>query len=99
MMCGGLSQAEPVDAETTEICNTVRGEIESKHNSGASFAEYKPVSVSKQVVAGTNFFVKIDVGGEHIHARIFRPLPHTNAGPEVHSVQRGKTLDDPLTHF
>jgi len=98
MMCGGLSQADAADAETIDICNTVRGEVESKANS--SFAEYTPISVSRQVVAGTNFFVKIHIGGgDHVHARIFRPLPHTNAGPEVHGVQTGKSLEDPLVHF
>jgi len=98
MMPGGLSENGQVNGETVEICNAVRADVEGKANS--AFSEYTPVAVRTQVVAGTNFFVKIHVGsGDHVHVRIFRPLPHTNAGPEVHGVQTGKTADDALEYF
>lgn len=85
-------------AEIQEICNQVRAALEEKV--GKSLGEYVAVVFSSQVVAGTNFFVKIRVGGdEHIHVRIFRPLPHTNEGPSVHSFQHPKTKDDNVEYF
>jgi len=72
--------------------------IESKAN--RQFSTFDPVQVATQVVAGTNYFVKIEVGsGEHIHARIFRSLPHAGQPPQVHSVQCGLTASDPLKYF
>ncbi len=48
---------------------------------------------------GTNFFLKIKLAsGECIHARIFRPLPHTGAAPELHSLILAQE-SDPLNHF
>ena len=50
-----------------------------------------------QVVAGTNYFVKITTGdAEAIHARIFKPL---SGDAEVHSVQTGKKAEDAIEHF
>jgi len=96
--CGGLSEAEGADQETHDICDSVRGELEGRV--GKPFQEYTAILVSKQLVAGTNFFVKIHIGGgDHVHARIFRPLPHENAAPSVHGHQTGKTVEDPIVHF
>lgn len=98
MMCGGASEAKPADDETHQICAAVKGELEGKV--GKTFPEYTALLVRKQVVAGTNFFVKIHVGsGDHVHARIFRPLPHQGNEPSVHSHQTGKTADDALEYF
>jgi len=50
-----------------------------------------------QVVAGTNFFFKIDVGdGHYVHARVFRNLSQELS---VHSVQTDKTENDALAYF
>jgi len=49
------------------------------------------------VVAGQNFFVKIDVGdGEFVHARIYRDLKNNLS---VHSVQTGKSAHDEIAYF
>jgi len=97
-MCGGASEAEKADSDTIVVCNEVRDELEGKV--GSKFSEYTPLLVRKQVVAGTNFFVKIHVGnGDHVHVRIFRSLPHAGSKSEVHSHQAGKTADDSLEYF
>ena len=55
-----------------------------------------------QVVAGTNFLMKIQVSEAadgFIHAKIFRPLPHTREPAELHEhsdIILGKTLEDPI---
>jgi len=97
-MCGGPSKANAADQEAHDICASVRGELEGRV--GNPFQEYTAILVSKQVVAGTNFYVKIHIGGgDHVHARIFRPLPHENAAPSVHGHLSGKTADDALEPF
>merc|ERR1719454_1468282 len=40
-----------------------------------------------QVVAGTNYFFRISTGTGHVHIRVFKPLPHTQQPPSVHSVK------------
>ena len=55
-----------------------------------------------QVVAGTNFLMKIQVSEASdgfIHVKIFRPLPHTRQPAELHEhsdIDVGKTLADPI---
>lgn len=62
------------------------------------FLDWTPVSYSTQVVAGTNYFVKIKVSGDKcVHVRIFKPLG--GGAPEVVAVQTDKTIDDPVEHF
>jgi cystatin-A/B len=49
------------------------------------------------VVAGINYFLKIDVGdGKQVHARVYKDLSQNLS---VHSVQTGKTASDPLQYF
>lgn len=90
MSAGGVGQVRPVDAEVSALVDRVRSEIESK--ASRTFAEWKPVSYATQVVAGTNYFVKIYVGnGEYIHVRIWRNIQQKL---NVSSVETGKTEVD-----
>ncbi|XP_059139384.1 cystatin-B-like [Physella acuta] len=98
MMCGGTSDVKEANEEIHELVKEIRGELEKKVEK--TYPDFKAVSFKSQVVAGTNFFVKILVNdGEYVHVRIFRPLPHTNEGPKVHSYQENKTKDDALEYF
>ncbi|KJE90102.1 hypothetical protein CAOG_01453 [Capsaspora owczarzaki ATCC 30864] len=96
-MPGGTSNARDADAETQSILDQVKSQAEEK--AGKSFSQFVAKQVATQVVAGTNFFVKADIGnGEQVHVRIFRSLPPAQA-LSVHSIQTGKTASDPLVHF
>merc|ERR1712032_1469639 len=71
---GGFGQENPVTEEEIEMCNTMRPQIEAKLND--KFVMFEPVSFSSQIVAGTNYTIRIKVGeGQHISVTIFRPLP------------------------
>lgn len=62
---------------------------------GSTFSDFKPVHYQSQVVAGTNFKIKVQVdGGEVLHIKIFRPLPYTGDPDELKTCERGKTLED-----
>lgn len=97
-VCGGTGNQRPADEEIHRMCTSLKSQVEVK--AGKNFDTFTAISYKTQVVAGTNFFVKVHVGGDdHIHVRIFRPLPHTGGEPEVHGVQESKSLNDPIEHF
>ena len=57
-----------------------RAQLKAEILAAAGAAETDAVealSYTSQVVAGTNFRVKLKVGGKEVTAQIFRPLPHT----------------------
>ena len=95
MMCGGFGGPRPADDEVKELVKSVKSAIEEKAN--AKYNVFEAVSFTTQVVAGTNFIVKVKVGSDqYIHVKIFRPLPCNGTELEVLDVQTGKTLNDPL---
>lgn len=64
------------------------------------FSEFTAVSFTSQVVAGTNYFVKVKVGdGKYCHLRVHQPLPHTGQPPAIHSVQMDKAEGDAIEYF
>ncbi|KAK7494496.1 hypothetical protein BaRGS_00014149 [Batillaria attramentaria] len=99
MKCGGTSDVKDATEEIQKICDQIRSALEEK--AGRAFSSYKAKSYKSQVVAGTNYFVKLDIddGKEYIHARIFVPLPHTGGNPELHSHQAGKSAEDEIVYF
>jgi hypothetical protein len=61
----------------------------------------KLVSYRSQVVAGTNYFAKAQVGqNEYIHLRFFKPLPVVkNSLPRFSGVLLDMSLEDTLRYF
>jgi cystatin-A/B len=95
MMCGGKGQLNPADESIVEMVNNVRSEVEAQAN--ASYTVFEAVSFRSQVVAGTNFFVKVRVDGDqYVHVRIFRALPCNGGGLQVSGVTTGQTLESDL---
>ena len=86
---------QPAGADEQAVIDGVKGEVEGKV--GRALAVYEAKSASKQVVAGTNYFVKVHVGeGNYIHVRIWRKL---DGGLVLSNVLEGKTESDPLEYF
>ena len=74
MMCGGHSVDKAMTDEVKQMVNSCKPQIEGQMNS--QFTEFEPVSYTTQVVAGTNYVVKIKVGEDKfISVKIFKPLP------------------------
>ena len=95
MKVGGVGEAKPATEEVHGIVASVRADLEAK--AGHAFAAAEAEVFATQVVAGTNFFVKIHTGdGAYVHARIYRDL---QGHVSVHSIQTGKSKDDALVHF
>ncbi|ESO84124.1 hypothetical protein LOTGIDRAFT_229619 [Lottia gigantea] len=98
MSCGGASEVKTADDEIQKICNDIRKELEKKANT--TFEEFTAKQYKSQVVAGTNYFVKIHIGNEkYVHVRIFKPLPHVSQDVELSNHQLGKSAEEEIAYF
>jgi hypothetical protein len=81
------------DAEGLAKISGWKATVES--HAGATYGVFEPVHYTTQVVAGTNYRVKVRVGdGEFIHVTFFEPLPHTGDAVSVSAHSTGHTADE-----
>eukprot|EP00668_Euglena_longa_P039035 GGOE01050203.1.p3 GENE.GGOE01050203.1~~GGOE01050203.1.p3 ORF type:complete len:118 (+),score=26.16 GGOE01050203.1:180-533(+) len=103
IMPGTVGAAMEITDEVRDLCLALRDAAEKKAQAAGwngLFVTFEPISFATQVVAGTNYLVKVAISeGKYAHIRIFRPLPCNGGEPEVHGVQVDKKLEDPLHHF
>ncbi|KAK1885359.1 Cystatin-B [Dissostichus eleginoides] len=99
MMCGGMSDVPTeADEKIQTICDGVKADAEEK--ACKKYEVFKAKSYTSQVVAGTNYFIKVHVGGEdHVHLCVHVSLPHAGSVTELHDIQPGKSHSDPITFF
>ncbi|XP_063806628.1 cystatin-B-like [Pseudophryne corroboree] len=96
--CGGTGPVKPADAEVQAICEQMRAPVELKV--GKAFSIFQAIQYKTQCVAGTNYFVKVQVGhDEYIHMRIYQPLPCMNADLSLTAFQVGKSREEEINHF
>ena len=76
-MMGGHSAYKQPTEEEREFFIAQRETVQ-QHAGGNHFEQFEVVHFTSQVVAGLIYQVKYSVGGgDHVHAKIFKPLPHT----------------------
>ncbi|XP_023048102.2 cystatin-B-like [Piliocolobus tephrosceles] len=98
MMCGASAAVQPATAETRDIADQVRSQLEEKENK--KFPVFKAVSFKSQLVAGTNYFIKVHVGNkDFVHLRVFKSLPHENKPLTLSDYQTNKAKHDELSYF
>ncbi|XP_061661250.1 cystatin-B-like [Syngnathoides biaculeatus] len=98
MMCGGLLGSQSAHPEIQKICDIVKSQAEQK--TGKIYDVFVAKCYTSQVVAGTNYFVKVHVGGDdYVHIRVFQSLPHVGAGPVLANIQESKRHDDAIEYF
>ena len=97
-MLGGFGEGHEPDQDQINFVAGLQAEIQTASGDEAlELTQFTPVLIKSQVVAGTNYWVKIQVSDTaYIHVKIFKPLPHTGAPAEIKEVQAGKTLEDQL---
>ncbi|XP_053561788.1 cystatin-B [Bombina bombina] len=97
-LAGGLGNAHPATPEVQAIADKVRSDIEKQ--SGKNFGKFIVVSFKTQVVAGTNYFIKIQVGGnEYFHVRIHESLPHDGKKVTLSGFKECKTKEEEIGYF
>ncbi|XP_075994211.1 cystatin-B-like isoform X4 [Genypterus blacodes] len=98
MMCGGTRAPEPANKEVQDICDEMKHTVEDR--TGNTYNVFTAKIYTSQVVAGTNFFIKVHVGGEdHVHLKVFRTLPHLGSAMVLVGVLEGMSLDSLITYF
>jgi cystatin-A/B len=91
----GMHNEQAAGADVQAIIDAVKADVEGKL--GRALAVYEAKTAATQVVAGTNFFVRVHVGeGQYIHVRVWRKL---DGHAVFSSVLDGKTEADPLVYF
>lgn len=99
--CGGLSETKPVNAEVTDLVTPFQKQITDKIIDDID--DFEIISYATQLVAGMNYFVKIQVNKINkrcVHVRIYKPLPHTQKQPELYEhIDYPKSVDDKIVHF
>mmetsp|Transcript_678 Transcript_678/g.2283 ORF Transcript_678/g.2283 Transcript_678/m.2283 type:complete len:88 (+) Transcript_678:176-439(+) len=75
-LMGGFGDDKPIDDDVKALVEALKAEILAAAGAAETDA-LEALSYTSQVVAGTNFRVKLKVGGKEVTAQIFRPLPHT----------------------
>ena len=94
-MCGGFGNARPADDKVKAIALEMKPKVEQAL--GATYSTFEAVQFTTQVVAGTNYKIKVKVGeGKYVHIKVFEPLPCNNQPKELLSQEADKTLQDKL---
>ncbi|KAM3932871.1 cystatin-A1-like [Leptodactylus fuscus] len=97
-LIGGLGEEHQANAEIQGYCRSVRARFLKQSQTNAR--KFKAITYRSQVVAGTNYFVKVWLGGdEYCHLRIFKPLPYTGLRPSLSNFQCGKTKEEAIEYF
>nr|XP_039253059.1 cystatin-A1-like [Styela clava] len=87
MMVGGFTEAKDPTDDVVELAKLMRPSVEKTlcvKKEFCAFDHYHVLSYMSQVVAGTNYIIKIDIGQkEPIAIKVFVPLPYTEKPPEL----------------
>ncbi|EDO38753.1 predicted protein [Nematostella vectensis] len=98
MACGAASVVQEANEEIQAICDQMKVHVEAK--CGRKFGSFEATHFRSQVVAGTNYFIKVHVGnGSYLHLRVFQTLPFAGQNLELVAMLMDKTEDDELNYF
>ncbi|XP_026199456.1 cystatin-B-like [Anabas testudineus] len=97
-MTGEWSGTEDSTEEVQKICDEVKPDVEKMTNK--TFEEFTAKKYRHQIVAGTNYLIKVHVGGSsYIHIQLFQSLPCNGGALNLFGVQENHTENDPLDLF
>ena len=94
MMCGGFTNDKVPDNEINQMVLGFKNQVESMAHK--TYYTFQAVKYQSQVVAGTNYIIKVLADNTYIHIKIFKPLPYTNQPPTLSNVDFNKNENDPL---
>ena len=77
MLPGGFDEVKEIDEETRVLALNMKEKAEEML--GETFEVFEPILYTTQVVAGTNYNIKVHIGDEvFIHMKVYVPLPVLN---------------------
>ena len=85
MMCGGFTNDRPMEDDVKQLALQLKGAVEAKMN--ATYATFEPETFQSQVVAGTNYSIKVKTDKGHIVMKVFVPLPCNGTEPVLKEVK------------
>jgi len=91
---GGTSDVKPMTDEVVDYCDQVKNELLEKIGESN---KYRPVVYKTQVVNGTNYFVKIELDKDCVHARLHLPIGSKKVTLVSH--QHPKKMEDSIEYF
>ncbi|XP_034972330.1 cystatin-A isoform X2 [Zootoca vivipara] len=98
MTPGGLSPVKLATPEIQAITDQVKCQLEAKVNQ--AFNLFKAIEFRTQVVAGTNYFIKVQYAEDkYAHLRVFQSLSNDGGNLTLHGYQLNHTRTDPITSF
>ncbi|KAM6970978.1 cystatin-B-like [Tautogolabrus adspersus] len=98
MLCGGTAPPSDADDTIQKLCDGVKGHAETK--TGKEYDVFEAKTYTKQVVAGTNYFIKVHVGGDdHVHLFVHQKLPCHGGEISLEKLQESKSQHDPIGYF
>ncbi|KAI5610565.1 cystatin B, partial [Silurus asotus] len=100
--CGGPSAVKAANKKVQKICDEVKPRVEEK--AGRTFNVFTAKSYTTQVVAGTNYFIKVGhkhtyIDEECVHLRVYKMLPHAGEKLELTGLQTKKSYQDAIGYF
>ncbi|XP_068127194.1 stefin-C-like [Hyperolius riggenbachi] len=97
-MAGGFGEVQQADETVQALCDAVKAQF--LEQSGVNTTMFEAISYRKQVVAGTNYLIKVKCADEmYAHILVFQPLPGENKPPSLISYQLDKSEGEELVPF
>ena len=94
-MLGGFGAAKDADDNVKTLAKNFKAKAEAAL--GETYGEFDAVKYKTQGINGTNYLIKVKVGGDkYVHLKVHVPLPTKNCPNELLEQDKGKTLNDPL---
>ncbi|XP_040195651.1 cystatin-A-like [Rana temporaria] len=95
---GGVGRPRLATREDQSVLDKVKKEFVKL--SGINPSRFKAVLVSTQVVAGKNYFFKVETGdNSYIHIKAFVPMHQRSAEPSLVAFQLNKEREEDLEYF
>ena len=94
-MLGGPGAMKDANDEVKKMAKDMKADVEKAL--GETYTEFEAVKFATQIVNGTNYCIKVKVGGDkYIHMKVHVPLPAKKEPNKLIEQSKGKTLADPF---